>query len=100
RQPSRDGRFTYTTLFRSVNGRWNWSAGADIANRNSRNVSAVASPAERTFFTGSTSLAGRLRFERTLARVAERRFTLDSSAEARADRKSTRLTPVTVASRM
>ncbi len=70
-----------------VNGRWNWSAGADIANRNFRNVSAVASPAERTFFTGSTSLAGRLRFERTLARVAERRFTLDSSAEARAGRE-------------
>src|SRR6266436_6144619 len=67
-----------------VNGRWNWSAGADIANRNFRNVSAVASPAERTFFTSSTSLAGRLRFERTLARVVERRFTLDSSAEARA----------------
>ncbi len=70
-----------------VNGRWNWSAGADIANRNFRNVSAVASPAERTFFTGSTSLAGRLRFERTLARVAERRFTLDSSVEARAGRE-------------
>ena len=70
-----------------VNGRWNWSAGADIANRNFRNVSAVASPAERTFFTGSASLAGRLRFERTLARVAERRFTLDSSAEARAGRE-------------
>jgi tetratricopeptide (TPR) repeat protein len=70
-----------------VNGRWNWGAGADIANRNFRNVSAVASPAERTFFTGSTSLAGRLRFERTLARVAERRFTLDSSAEARAGRE-------------
>src|SRR6266851_7880215 len=57
-----------------VNGRWNWSAGADIANRNFRNVSAVASPAERTFFTGSTSLAGWLRFERTLARVAEHRL--------------------------
>ncbi len=70
-----------------VNGRWNWSAGADIANRNFRNVSAVTPPAERTFFTGSTSLAGRLRFERTLARVAERRFTLDSSAEARAGRE-------------
>ena len=70
-----------------VNGRWNWSAGADIANRNFRNLSAITPPAERTFFTGSTSLAGRLRFERTLARVAERRFTLDSSAEARAGRE-------------
>jgi len=70
-----------------VNGRWNWSAGADIANRNFRNVSAVASPAERTFFTGSTSLAGRLRFERAMLRVPERRFTLDSSAEARAGRE-------------
>ncbi len=70
-----------------VNGRWNWSAGADIANRNFRNVSAVASPAERTFFTGSTSLAGRLGFERAMLRVPERRFTLDSSAEARAGRE-------------
>jgi len=70
-----------------VNGRWNWSAGADIANRNFRNVSAVASPAERTFFTGSTSLAGRLSFERAMLRVPERRFTLDSSAEARAGRE-------------
>ncbi len=70
-----------------VNGRWNWSAGADITNRNFRNLSAVTPPAERTFFTGSASLAGRLRFERTLARVAERRFTLDSSAEARAGRE-------------
>ncbi len=70
-----------------VNGRWNWSAGADIANRNFRNVSAVASPAERIFFTGSTSLAGRLGFERAMLRVSERRFTLDSSAEARAGRE-------------
>ncbi len=70
-----------------VNGRWNWSAGADITNRNFRNLSAVTPPAERTFFTGSASLAGRLRFERTLARVAERRFTLDSLAEARAGRE-------------
>src|SRR6266481_4807282 len=34
-----------------VNGRWSWSAGAEIANRNFRNLSGHTSAAERTFFT-------------------------------------------------
>src|SRR5207245_9386391 len=44
------------------------SALADHANLNVRMRRAVALPAERTFFTVSASLAGRLRFEWTLAR--------------------------------
>ncbi len=70
-----------------VNGRWSWSAGAEIANRNFRNLSGHTSSAERTFFTGATSVAGWLGVERTLMRVPERRFTLDSSAQAKAGRE-------------
>ncbi len=70
-----------------VNGRWSWSAGAEIANRNFRNLNGHASPAERAFFAGATSVAGWLSVERTLMRVAERRFMLDSTAEAKAGRE-------------
>src|SRR5713226_5972453 len=70
-----------------VNGRWSWSAGAEIANRNFRNLSGHTSPAERPFFTASTSLAGSLGVARSLVRVPERRFTLDSEAEVRAGRE-------------
>jgi hypothetical protein len=70
-----------------VNGSWSWSAGTEIANRNFRNVSVPISLAERPFFTGSTSLAGWLGAERSLLRLPERRFTLDSFAEARAGRE-------------
>src|SRR5256885_14049117 len=62
-----------------VNGRWSWSAGAEVAHRNFRNLSGHTSPAERAFFTGATSVAGWLGAERTLVRVPERRFTLASS---------------------
>ena len=70
-----------------VNARWSWSAGAEIANRNFRNLSGHTSPAERTFFTGAASVAAWLGVQRTLVRVPERRFTLDSSAEAKAGRE-------------
>jgi tetratricopeptide (TPR) repeat protein len=70
-----------------VNGRWSWSAGTEIANRDFRNVSSQTSPAEQPFFTASTSLAAWIGFERSLLRVPERRFTVDSSAEARAGRE-------------
>jgi tetratricopeptide (TPR) repeat protein len=70
-----------------VNGRLSWSAGAEIANRDFRNLSGHSSPVERPFFTDSTSLAGWLGAERTLVRVPEHRFTLDSSTEARAGRE-------------
>ena len=70
-----------------MNGRRSWSAGAEIANRNFRNLSGLALPAERTFFTGATSVAGWLGIQQTLLFVPERRFTLDSSGEAKAGRE-------------
>src|SRR5260370_41524049 len=69
-----------------VNGRWCWSAGAEIAHRNFRTLNGLTSPAELAFFTDATSIAGGLGVQRSLLRVPERRFTLDSSAEARAGR--------------
>jgi hypothetical protein len=70
-----------------VNGRWNWSAGAEFGSRNFRNLSGLTSPAERAFFTNTTSVAAWLGVQRSLWRVPERRFTLDSSADARAGRE-------------
>jgi hypothetical protein len=70
-----------------VNGIWSWSAGAEIANRNFRNLNGHISPAERQFFTEATSLAGWLGVQRTLVRAPEHRFTLDSSAKAKAGRE-------------
>jgi tetratricopeptide (TPR) repeat protein len=70
-----------------ANGRWSWSAGTEVANRNFRNLGNFTSPAGLTFFTGSTSVAGWLGVERSLVRLPERRFTLDSSAEAKAGRE-------------
>ena len=69
-----------------VNGHLSWSAGAEIANRNFRNLVAMSSPAQE-FFTDTMSLAGWLRAKRTLIRAPERRFTLDSSAEVKAGRE-------------
>ena len=70
-----------------VNGRWSWSAGAEDANRSFRNVAGVVSSAGSPVFYGGNSLAGWLGVERNLMRVPERRFKLDSSAEARAGRE-------------
>jgi len=70
-----------------MNGHTSWSAGAEIANRNFRNLSGLTLPAERTFFTSATSLAGWLGIQQILLFAPERRFTLDSSAEARAGRE-------------
>lgn len=70
-----------------MNGRRSWSAGAEIANRNFRNLSGLSLPVERTFFTGATSVAGWLGIQQTLLFVPERRFTLVSSAEAKAGRE-------------
>ena len=70
-----------------VNGRWSWSAGAEIAHRNFRNRSSISSPAELAFFADATSMAAWLGAQRALLRFPERRFTLDSSAEARAGRE-------------
>jgi tetratricopeptide (TPR) repeat protein len=70
-----------------VSSWWSWSAGGEIGNRNFQNLSALTSPAERAFFAGATSVAGWLGVRRTLVRLPERRFTLDSSAEAKAGRE-------------
>jgi len=70
-----------------MNGHTSWSAGAEIANRNFRNLSGLTLPAEPTFFTSATSLAGWLGIQQILLFAPERRFTLDSSAEARAGRE-------------
>jgi hypothetical protein len=70
-----------------VNGRWSWSAGAEIANRNFRNLSGLTSPSERPFFADAISVAAGLGVQGSLWRLPERRFTLDSSAEARAGRE-------------
>lgn len=69
-----------------VNGRWGWSAGAEITRRNFRNLGAQTSPAGSVFFTDATSLAAWLGVQRTLVRAPEHRFTLGSSAEAKAGR--------------
>lgn len=70
-----------------ANGRWSWSAGTEVANRNFRNLGSSTSAAGLTFFTSATSVAGWLGVERSLVRLPERRFTLDSSAEAKAGRE-------------
>jgi len=67
-----------------VNRHWSWSTGAEIANRNFRKSQRSHFACERArFFSGATSVVGRLGVVRTLLRVPERRFTVDSSAEAR-----------------
>jgi len=70
-----------------VNGHWTWSAGAEIASRNFRNLNGLTSPAEQTFFTSAISVSAWLGVQRNLLRVPERRFTLDSSAEVKAGRE-------------
>ncbi len=70
-----------------MNGKWNWSGGAEIARCNFRNLSDPLSSSERPFFTATTSLAGWLGAGRSLLRVPEHRFTLDTTAELRAGRE-------------
>jgi tetratricopeptide (TPR) repeat protein len=69
-----------------VNGRWRWSTGTEIASRSFRNLPGVTTVAERKFFTDAISFAYWLREERSLLRIPEHRFTLDSTAEGRIGR--------------
>jgi tetratricopeptide (TPR) repeat protein len=69
-----------------VNGSWKWSTGIEVAQRSFRNLEGHTSPAELPFFSGAVSFAYWLRTERSLLRIPESRFTLDSSAEARVGR--------------
>ncbi len=74
--------------FRSVvNGNWSWSGGTEVAHRNFRNLLGPLSSTEQPFFTATTSLAGWLGAGRSLLRVPERRFTLDTTADLRAGRE-------------
>jgi hypothetical protein len=70
-----------------VNGRWSWSIGLEIASRAFRNLNGHTSASEKTFFTDGESLVSWARVDRSLFRLPERRFTVDSSAEARIGRE-------------
>jgi hypothetical protein len=69
-----------------VNGLWSWSTGLEFAHRSFRNLDGHTSAPEQPFFTNSNSFAYWLGVERSLLRIPERRFTLDSSVEARVGR--------------
>jgi len=69
-----------------ANGRWSWSTGMEAASRSFRNLPRITTSAEKAFFTDADSFAYWLRADRSLLRVPERRFTLDSSAEGRIGR--------------
>lgn len=70
----------------AVNGRWSWSTGLEFAYRSFRNLEGHISSAEQPYFADSTSFAYWLGVEGSLLHVPERRFTLNSSAEARVGR--------------
>jgi tetratricopeptide (TPR) repeat protein len=67
--------------------RWGWSTGMEIASRSFRNLNGHTSESEKPFFTDGQSLAYWARVDRSLLRLPERRFTLDSSAEVRIGRE-------------
>ncbi len=70
-----------------VNGRWSWSTGLEVASRTFRNLQGHTSGSEEPFFTDGNSLVYWARAERSLVRLPERRFTVDTSAEARIGRE-------------
>jgi len=71
---------------RIVNGNWSWGGGVEFAHRDFRNLEGHTAPAEASFFTNSKSLAAWFGADRTLFRIPERRFHLDSSVQVRAGR--------------
>ena len=58
----------------------------EAASRSFRNLQGTNSTAEKAFFTDANSFGYWLRVDRSLLRVPERRFALDSSAEGRIGR--------------
>jgi tetratricopeptide (TPR) repeat protein len=70
-----------------VNGWWSWSTGVEIASRSFRNLEGHTSASQKPFFTDGESLAYWARVNRSLLRLPEFRFTVDSSAEARIGRE-------------
>jgi hypothetical protein len=69
-----------------VNGRWSWSTGLQFTHRSFRNLEGHTSSAKQPIFADSDSFAYWLGMERSVLRVPEHRFTLDSSEEARVGR--------------
>jgi hypothetical protein len=59
-------------------GRWSWSTGLEYSYRRLRNVEGL-SPQAAAFLTEGSAIAYRARLDRSLVRLPERRFTLDSS---------------------
>ncbi len=76
-------------LHNVVNGNWSWSTGLEVSNRSFRNLPNQVSASERPFFTDTSGFAFWLQGERVLLSVPERRFTLNSFAEARVGRDFT-----------
>lgn len=74
------------SIRRVVNGNWSWTGGVEFAHRDFRNLDGHSAPAEVSFFTDGNSLAAWLGADRTLLRIPERRFRLDSDAQIRAGR--------------
>ena len=70
-----------------VNGRWNWSTGLETSYRSFRNLAGHVSASEKPFFTDGLSFSAWWRVDRSLLRLPERRFTLDSMAEAHLGRE-------------
>jgi len=65
-----------------VGANWSWNTGIEVTSRSFRNVGTTTSAGAAPFFTDATSFRYWLRADRSLIRVPERRFTLDSSAES------------------
>jgi hypothetical protein len=76
-------RWAVGAEFRSVvNGRWSWSSGVEASHRAFRNIEPVPAAA-LVFFRNATLVQGKAGVEHAVARIAERRLTLDATAEAR-----------------
>ena len=69
-----------------VSARWDLTAGLEGTSREFRNVPTSLASTAAPFFTDSGTLDAWLGGHRSLLRVPERRFTLDSQAEVRAGR--------------
>lgn len=62
-----------------VSGHWSWSTGLEYSYRRLRHVEGIP-PEATAFLTGGSAIAYRARVERSLVRLPQSRFTLDSSA--------------------
>ncbi len=75
-------RFTAGAELRSIpSGRWSWSDEVELTWRHIRDAQAIPAGATE-FLTGGAGLSDTARLNRTLLRIPERRFTLDSTATA------------------